>query len=131
LRQSTSIAEEDEIVSAIRTIGTALRAGIILLGCVVGAVFTFVSIYVVIEEPLPLTHFTKQEYEALYLYALILYFAAGGFINLVALILSIFSFNWHPMRWVKPTAIILNLIPIILSILFLVWAGQYGPEGTS
>jgi len=118
-------------VSAIRTIGKALRAGIILLGCVVGAVFTFVSIYVFIEEPLPLTHFTKQEYEALYLYTLILYFAVGGFINLVALILSIFSFNWHPKRWVKPTAIILNLIPIILSVLFLVWAGQYGSEGIS
>jgi hypothetical protein len=131
LRQSASITEEDEIVSAIRTIGKALRASIILLGCVVGAVFTYVSIFVLIEEPLPLTHLAKQEYEALYIYSVILYFVAGGFINLVALILSIFSFKWHPKRWVKPTAIILNLTPIILSILFLVWAGQYRPDGTS
>ena len=118
-------------MSAIRTIGKALRASIILLGCVVGAVFTLVNIFVLIEEPLPLTHFAKQEYEALYLYTLILYFVTGWFINLVALVLSIFSFKWHPKRWVKPAAIILNLTPIILSILSLVWAGQYGPEGTS
>ena len=131
MRQSASIAEEDEIVSAIRTIGKALRASIILLGCVVGVAFTLVNIFVFIEEPFPLTHFSKQEYVALYIYTVILYFFAGGFINLVALILSIFRFKWHPKRWVKPTAIILNLTPIILSILFLVWAGHYRPEGTS
>jgi hypothetical protein len=118
-------------VSAIRTIGKVLRASIIVFGCVVGTAFTYVSIFVLTEEPLPLTHFTKQEYEALYIYIVILYFVAGLFINFVALLLSIFSFNWHPMRWVKPTAIILNLIPIILYILFMVWAGQFKLEGTS
>ena len=118
-------------MSAIRTIGKALRTSIILLGCVVGAVFTLVNIFLLNEESLPLTHFTKQEHEALYLYTLILYFVTGWFINLVALMLSIFSFKWHPKRWVKPTAIILNLTPIILSFLFLVWAGEYSQKGTS
>ena len=118
-------------MSVISTIGKALRASIILLGCVVGTVFTYVSIFVLIEVPLPLTHLAKQEYEALYLYTLILYYVAGLFINLIALILSIFSFKWHPKRWVKPTAIILNLFPIILSMLFLFWAEQFRPGGTS
>jgi hypothetical protein len=127
LRQSANIAEENEIVSAIRILGKALRTSIIFLGCVVGAVFTYVSIIVLIEEPLPLTHLAKQEYEALYIYTVILYFAAGLSINLVALILSIFSLKWHPKRWIKPTAIILNLTPIILSMMFLFWAEQFRP----
>ena len=118
-------------MSAIRTIGKSLRASIITLGCVVGAVFTYVSIFVLIEEPLPLTHLAKQEYEALYIYTVILYFVAGLFINLVALLLSIFSLKWHPKRWIKPTAIILNLAPIILSMTFLFWAEQFRLEGTN
>jgi len=118
-------------LSTIRTIGQALRVSIIFLGCIIGAVFTYVSIFVLIEEPLPLTHLDKQEYEALYIYTVILYFVAGLFINLVALLLSIFSLKWHPKRWIKPTAIILNLTPIILSMMFLFWAEQFKPGGTS
>ena len=118
-------------MSVFNIIGKALRASIILLGCVVGTVFTYVSIFVLIEVPLPLTHLAKQEYEALYIYTVILYFVAGLLINLIALLLSIFSFKWHPKRWIKPTAIILNLTPIILSMMFLFWAEQFRPGGTS
>jgi hypothetical protein len=91
LRQFPGIAEEEERVSAFSTFGKALRASIILLGCVVGVAFTCVSIIAFMEEPLPLLHLAKQEYEALYIYTVILYYVAGLFINLVAVILSIFT----------------------------------------
>jgi hypothetical protein len=118
-------------VSAFSTFGKALRASIIILGCVVGVVFTYVSIIVFIGEPLPLTHLAKQEYEALYIYTVILYYVAGLFINLVALILSIFTLKWYPKRWVKPTAIVLNLTPIVISMMFLFWAEKFWPGGTN
>ena len=93
-----------------------LRAIFILIGCIVGIVFIFTLIVGLMDEYF---HWFPRAPLASDAGALIwiitLFYGMGGWLlNLLAL--NLFK-HWHPKRWVKRTAIILNIMPMILMVL--------------
>ena len=99
-------------MSAIRTFGKVLRAMIILLGCIVGAVLIIAIIIDWIGD--------YDEYTEIggWLYAMgILYPLFGLLTNLIAFFLAI---NWQVGRGARWAAIILNIMPVILLLVYLI-----------
>ena len=89
-----------------------LRPIFILIGCIVGIVVTFAATVGMMGDFLPLGEYVVEgEAGDFFLIILLFYIIGGFFLNLLALNLSK---QWHPKRWVKRTAIILNIMPFIL-----------------
>jgi len=100
-----------------------IRVAIILLGCLISAVF--ICALIVDWLNVFFDWFPRGGVPStigVYIFSILFYYViAGWLINLIAILLSI---KWHPNRWVKLVAILLNLAPIIITVLGLVWAWQ-------